>query len=273
MKFLPNYPFKTGEKMVLTIKVLGIYIGDQEIFIENITNYNGKILLVGRGHLSTTPFISSMYKVDDSEITYLLPENFIPIYYERWINEGKWHDNIKFNFFPEEQKVEYAQKVNNYDMKTLKYSGTLRNYFTLISCMRSIDYDYHISNKINIEIDYLFGTTVKKAKFKPSIKKIRYIGKDLEVIYLEEIKGIGMNFYISNDANRTPLRLIIPAFEVIGFKTISVYVELKEFKQGTIEILIDIPATNNSILTTNVSVSATNTFIPTNNTPVLTTND
>jgi hypothetical protein len=232
LKFLNTFPFKIGEKMTLSISVLGVYVGDQKITIDEYTNYLGLKVLKGSGQLTTTPFISSMYKVDDREMTYFLPDGFIPYYYERWINEGSWHDNIIFRFYPGQRTVVISQKVNNYDKKEVNYTGTLRNYFTLISCMRSVDYDYHISNKINVEIDFLFGTNIKKAVFKPSYNKLKYKDKMVDTIVLEEVGGIGMNFYILNSPSRMPIRLVIPAFEVIGFKTISIYVEMKEYIEG-----------------------------------------
>ncbi len=244
MKFLPNYPFKAGEKLVLSVSVLGVYIGDQEITIEDVTNYNGQKVIVGKGRLTTTPFISSLYKVDDREVSYVIPDGYVPIYYERWINEGSWHDNIKFNFYPDEHKTDCFQKYFNYEKKTLEYKGILRNYFTLIACMRGVDYDALIKDNENVEIDYLYGTTIKNAKFKPSYKKIRYHDKELESINLEEIGGVGMHFSILKDEFRTPISLIIPAFDVIGFKTISIYVELKEFKEGTTDLLDALSKTN-----------------------------
>ena len=239
MKFLEKLPFKAGEKLLLTINVLGVYIGDQIIRIDAITNINGTNFFTGSGHLYTTPFISSMYKVDDRETSTIYPDNFMPFYYEKWINEGNWHDHLRFFFKPDQHHVIAYQQSRNDERQVLSYSGVLRNYFTLISCMRSVDYAYHIQNKVNLEINYLFGTAIKKAIFKPSYKKVNINSKDIETIYLEEIGGIGMNFYIRNDAYRTPVRLIIPAFEVIGFKTISIYVELKEFIPGNTEILLN----------------------------------
>lgn len=233
LKFLNTYPFKIGEEMTLSISVLGVYVGDQMIVIDDCTNYLGLKVLKGSGRLTTTPFISSMYKVDNREMTYFVPDGFIPFYYERWINEGSWHDNIIFRFYPGQRTVVISQKANNYDKKEVNYTGTLRNYFTLISCMRCVDYDYHISNNINVEIDYLFGTNLKKAVFKPFYSKIKYKDKMTDVIVLEEVGGIGMNFYIIKNPTRIPIRLVIPAFDVIGFKTISIYVEMKEYIEGT----------------------------------------
>ena len=244
LKFISNLPFKAGEKLVLSISVLGVYIGDQEITIDDVTNYDGHRVIVGKGQLSTTPFISSIYKVDDREVSYVLPDDYIPVYYERWINEGTWHDNIRFNFYPDEHKVDYYQKYFNYDKKTIDFKGILRNYFTLIACMRSVDYDSLISNNENIEIDYLYGTSIKNAKFKPSFKKIRYKDKVVESIYIDEIGGIGMHFTILNDEFRTPIKLVIPAFEVIGFRTISINVELKEFKEGIADLSEALTNTN-----------------------------
>ncbi len=128
-----------------------------------------------------------------------------------------------------------SQQLNNYEKKEVNYSGTLRNYFTLISCMRSIDYDYHISNNTDVEIDYLFGTNIKKAVFKPSYKKIKFRDKLVDTIFLDEIGGIGMNFYILNDQTRIPIMLEIPAYDVLGFRTISIFVELKEYAAGTVD--------------------------------------
>ncbi len=88
LKFLDYYPFKLGEKMTFTISVLGVYVGDQMINLDEDTNFLGLKVLVGSGRLITTPFISSMYKVDDRETTFFLPQEFIPLHYERWINEG-----------------------------------------------------------------------------------------------------------------------------------------------------------------------------------------
>jgi hypothetical protein len=236
LKFLPYYPFKIGEKMSLEIHVLGVYIGDQEITIEDVITYQGQRVITGRGHIFTTPVISALYKIDDSEITYFVAEDYVPVFYERWIDEGNWKDNIRFHFYPDEHKVDAAHKVYNYKVDTINYKGVLRNYFTLISCMRGVDYDYYIKNNQSVDISYLYGTAIKNARFKPSYKRINYKGNDLDTIFLAEIGGIGMNFYIQNDENRIPLRLIIPAFQVIGWKTISVYVELNTFKRGSGDI-------------------------------------
>ena len=269
LHYLPFYPFRIGERMLLTINVLGVYIGDQVINVEDIVFTNGQRLVVGSGHLYTTPFISSLYKVDDTERTWFAPEHFVPVYYERWINEGNWKDHILFNFFPEQQKVVVAQKVNGYRKDTVNFKGILRNYFTLIATMRTVDYDYHILQNVPVEIDYLFGTAVKTAKFRPYFKTERINGKLLDVIYLEEIGGIGMHFYISRDENRTPIRLVIPAFEVIGFKTISVYVELKEFVPGGGEImpLDQIPAgATNDLAPAPVLTNTNSVVLPSTNT-------
>jgi len=238
LKFLNYYPFKVGEKMIFSVRVLGIFIGEQHVTLDYCTNYLGLKVIVGGGYLATTPFISTMYKIEDSEKTFFLPEGFIPLYYERWVNEGSWHDNMKFYFYPGQRTVLIAQKVNNYQKQAINYTGTLRNYFTLISCMRSVDYDYYISNKINVEIDYLFGTTLKKAVFKPSYSKVRYgIEGWIDGIVLNEVGGIGMRFQLIRNQSRTPLRLIVPAFDVIGFKTISVDVELRKHIEGKYDIL------------------------------------
>lgn len=237
LTFMPFYPFKIGEKLHFTIHVLGVYIGDQEIYLEELGETNGQRVVVGSGHLYTTPVISALYKVDDRERTWFIPENFVPIYYERWLNEGSWKDNVKFRFFPDRNKVIISQRVNGWREDHVAYSGVLRNYLTLIASMRSVDYDYHIFNGIPVEINYLFGTALKTARLKPKYIRQNFKGKGTDMISLEEIGGIGMHFYVSRDADRTPLRLVIPTFEVLGFKTISVEVELKEFRRGSQAIL------------------------------------
>lgn len=223
----------------MSIQILGVYIGDQLITVDELTTYQGKRVAVAHGRLTTTSSVSALYKVDDLETTYFIPEDHTPLYYERTINEGNWHDHIRFEFNPAQRQVVIAQKYFSYRKDTLQYSGTLRNYFTLISSVRALDYDAYIASKQEVTIDYLYGTQIKHARFSLKKQTIDFKGRKEKVAVLSEIGGIGMNFYIRDDAERVPLRMVVPAFDVSGFKTISVYAELKEFQRGTQKIAPD----------------------------------
>ena len=232
LQLLNRFPLKVGEKMTFSVKILGIYIGDQIANLDKISSYQGRKILVGAASLKTTDFISKLYTVDDHEVTFFTLERFIPLYYEKWVNEGNWHDHIQFYFNPGAKQMDYFAAQNNNQKVNLSFEESLRNYFTLIFSVRALDYQYYIDRNVPVEIDYLLGTSVKKSLFKVSRSKMRRNDKDIDIFFLQEQGGIGLNFKIQDNLERIPLELTIPAYKVIGYKTIDIYVELKEYKAG-----------------------------------------
>lgn len=234
IKLSKNYPLKLGEKLVYSVSALGAYLGDQVITIDSMKDYNGKTVVAGSGSIKSSDFVSSVYNLNDREITYFLPKDITPIYNEKWIKEGDWIDHMYFSFYP--GKIEFKHDKGGGVTKTIKYEGTfILNFYALIQFVRLIDYEYYINNKLNIEILYLFGEVPTKTVFKPQYKTINFKGKQKGVIYLEEVGGMNFQVSILNTPERIPILLKVPSYSASS-QSINFDVELKSYLPGKTQI-------------------------------------
>jgi hypothetical protein len=230
IKLSKNYPLKLGEKLIYSVSALGAYLGDQIITIDSKKEYKGKQVIVGSGSIKSSQFVSSVYNLNDREITYFLPKDITPLYNEKWIKEGDWVDHMFFTFYP--GKIEYKHDKGGSGTTVIKYEGqSILNFYSLIQFVRLVDYDYYINNKLNIEIMYLFGETPTKTVFKPQYKTISFKGKQKGVIYLEEVGGMNFQVSILNTPERIPILLKVPSYSASS-QSINFDVELKSYLPG-----------------------------------------
>lgn len=237
VRYISPYPIKIGEKIVFTIKVFGIYAGDQVATIDGYRTFQGQKVIVGNATVKSTKTVSKFYNLDDKEVTYFLAKNLNPVYNEKWIVEGKWHDHMVYTFSP--TQIQYYNKMDGNRIKKIPFRGSnMKNYYTLVISVRSIDYDYYISKKKKIYIHYLLKEKPYLAILKPKYITVKYNGKKQRAIYLEEIKGgLGFKVTILDNKYRIPLNMTIPTLKTDGKKSIELHAILKSYKPGTIEIV------------------------------------
>jgi len=227
---LSPLPMKIGEKMIFTIRILGIVAGEQTIEVYGYTNFNGERLVYGGGRTYTIGIVHRMYKMADRDITFMNPDTLAPVYNERIVHEGKWNDHLWFNYMT--NKVKYRQLKDHNRLHVVEFSGLIHSFYTMIAYLRSLDYDYYIESGKKIRFNYMFGNELTKTEMVAKYKTIYTHRKKKQVIDISEIGGQGYHFTILDDEDRRPLKLIIPSYNIPAFKRVDFVIELKKFIRG-----------------------------------------
>ncbi len=223
-KFIDPLPMKVGEKLVFSVHVLGMYIGDQTISVDKLTTYKGRTVAEGWG---TSVSRKKVFYLNDKEKTYFDPVTLDPLYNERWVHQGDWIDRLWFWFYPQDNKVEFKHNKGNNVLNTLNYKGRINSFYTMIAYMRSLDYDYYIKNNKTIDFGYLFGIYYKKASFTAAYTTVKYNNTRTPAVQVKENGGMGYEFVILLDQDRTPYKLVIPGDKL------RMIITIKDLKRGT----------------------------------------
>ncbi len=217
--------FFDHEMLVYKVNMLGPQVGFQTIFFDGQTNKDGQVFQVGRGSTISTPFFKMMYPVEDREITFFSINDFLPVYYERWVSEGSWKDHWHF-FFNEGENFQYQMQSRQNHLETVKITQPLYNYVTLIQILRNVDAAWYADRHKTFVLHYLFGEKIIEARFSVSRVQIDIDWKKHNFFEMKEEKGMGLIFRYSDDAVRVPYQLVLPAYTVAGFKSINIVATL-----------------------------------------------
>lgn len=241
LRLAAKYPFKVGEHSLFRVTVFGFEVAAIEYNVDDYTRYQGRTVVISTMKIDTTEFFSGWYKIHNKETSFSLPSDFTSVYCEKYIDEAEMFDLIKCSFptnqNPTNYKVNCVSKVSNIKIFTIQTNDTLRNFPDLICLIRALDYDYYIKNKKNIEVTFFDGLLrINHFIFKASKRKMTYKEKEIDTICVEEASGKGMAYYMKNDSTRAPVLMTVPAFNILGIGTISIYGDLKEYREGTQEI-------------------------------------
>lgn len=234
LRYLPSLPFGIGERLIYSVTALGIGLGDQIVVIEKRQNFQGVDVVVGRVTMTSAGFARTIYKLDDTEVTFFRPRGIVPVFYAKWINEGSWHDYMETYYYPGQPYVEVYSEYAGVRNRVPAPLG-IKNIFTLIFSLRCLDYEYYIGGGRRIEMPYLLGDKVFDAVFEASYRREKINGKFYDTIWVSEIGGLKSQFFFGNAAERLPLKMIIPSYNASG-KSIDMEAELKEYTLGTVPI-------------------------------------
>lgn len=229
--FIQPLPMKLGEKMVFSVKVMGMYVGDQVITTDKVTEYNGKTVIEGWG---TSQSKRKVYYINDKELTYFDPVTLSPLYNERWVHQGDWKDRMWFYFYPERLQVDFKHNKGGGYLNKLRYQGRMNSFYTMIAYLRSLDYDWYISRGRTVDFSYLFGIHLKEARFQILPTTVKYQGQKTPAVLIKEIGGMGYQFTILLNADRVPYKLVIPG------ESLSFVIYLREFNPGSQELPVSL---------------------------------
>lgn len=230
-QLLEDYPFKIGESLTFSVKALGVYLADQVTTLHELTTYEGNEAVKGTVTLANSGIASKLYYVDDEETTYFQTDSLNPVFYEKWIQEGKWINHQKFEFHLEEGSISYYTAHLGADWYKTNAPANLMNYLTMILLLRALDYDYYIENDISIEVNYLFDIHVTEAEFIAEYSTMRFERERIDVIHMEDTKGLGFEITLSADENRLPLKIIVPPYDNEGV-SVNFKADLIEYELG-----------------------------------------
>jgi len=209
-----NTSFQAGESITLKVyyTVAGIYVSAGEaVFTSSLTQFNNKPVyhIVGDG--KTYSFYDNFFKVRDKYESYVDTATLQPYKFIRNVNEGgyKKYENVTFN------------KVTNTAITkdgVYKVPPCVQDVISSMYYARNIDFSkYKVGDKIPFtmfldnEIYNMYIRYMGKERIKTKYGKFRAI--KLKPLLLQgEIftGGEKMTLWVSDDANKIPLRIETP---------------------------------------------------------------
>ncbi len=217
--------FKVGERLLYDVKYQFLKVGEAEISIPEIVDYNGRKCYHAIFRVWSLPFFSIFYKVDDRYESYIDVEGIFPWRFEQRIREGRY----KRDFYAEFDHInllartpegvypipQYVQDVFSafYYARTQDYSGKRVGETVKLE-------NFYKDRTYPLEVKYLGEQVikVKAGKFKCAI---------IEPLIVEgglfKAKGRFL-LWITNDEKKIPIKMMaeIPIGNVTG--------ELREFE-------------------------------------------
>lgn len=227
---ITNKAFSPGEKITFTVyyTVAGLYAPAGEAsFTTNLERLNNRTVYHVIGDGKTFPFYDNFFKVRDRYETFIDTATMQPLKFIRNVYEGgyKKYENVTFN------KTTNTAITND---GVFRVPGCIQDVLSAIYYSRNIDFNkYKPGDKIpfsmfldkevfNMYIRYLGKETVKtkygkfkSIKFKPLLIK----GTIFE-------GGEKMTVWVSDDANKVPLRIESPIsvgsvkVDMMGYKNL-----------------------------------------------------
>ncbi len=206
---LENKAFKMGEKLSFRAHYLGINAATIDIEIQNtLVEKNSRKCFHIKADGKTVKSFDWMYKVRDKFDTYLDQDALAPIHYTKSVQEDKYFDTDLVNFKHEKKKLFGAKG-------TLEMPEYTQDVISALYYVRNIDFskakkgdtypiNVYLDNKIyNLSFKY-DGTETIKTDI-GTINCIRFIPQLVADRVFKDEKG--MTVWVSNDANKIPIRV------------------------------------------------------------------
>ncbi len=217
--------FKVGERLIYDVKYQFVKVGEAEISIPEIIDYNGRKCYRAVFRVWSLPFFSVFYKVEDRYESYIDVEGIYPWRFEQHIREGGY----KFDFYAEFDHVNLIAKTSEGVFPIPQYA---QDVFSAFYYARTQDYsnkkvgervkleNFYKNRIYPLEIKYLGEQTVKvkAGKFKCVVVEPLIVEGGLF-----KAKGRFL-LWITNDDKKIPVKMTaeIPIGNIVG--------ELREFE-------------------------------------------
>ena len=208
---LPEY-----EKLVYTVKWLGIPVGNITASVKGIKNINGRDAYELEVRAQTNTFCSAIYKIDDRFISYMDIKGFYTLRHEVYRREGRYKKDAITDFDHENKKAHY-QHLSGDSIKTIDIPYGVQDtlsacyYFRLLSLNIGDKIEYSVYN--NEKIYQLFGVIEAKDYIRlPRLgKKAAFYIQPYAQIGGEQVKKGRVGGYFSADSRRLPLLAVVQA--------------------------------------------------------------
>lgn len=232
--YLHPVPFSIGEKLTYSMSVRGVPFGDQTVAIEGVRTFEGQRVVSARVTMVSTGAARALYRLDDTETTLFLPSGVVPVFYAKEIHEGNFNDYLEVRYSGSGGFARLYDRYAN-SSNRIAVPADVKNVFTLIFSLRSLDYTGFLGTGKKIAMDYLLGDKLYRAVFTAVPAELKLGGKIYRTIYLEQSGGPGTKFWFEDSAARVPLKMVIPSYNAGGRQT-DMVAELKSFTPGTVSV-------------------------------------
>lgn len=221
---IKNNAFIPGEKLTYVITYNWFFVwtdvGGVEFEVSEDTMFNQDVLnLKGTG--VTFPFYNWFFQVRDVYQSWVNPDNLLPLYYHRDVNEDGYLIDIKYTF-DYDNMVAYSEVEKThkpYYQDTVKIYPCTYDLVSVIYQARNIDFSKYKKNEkipFKILLDNEIHEVFIRYKGKEE-KKVRGVGKFNTIKFTGSLVagdvfkgGEDLSIWVSDDDNRIPVWIESP---------------------------------------------------------------
>jgi hypothetical protein len=136
LRKIKNEAFDVGERLVFDVNYLNITAGEAVMAIPSIDSIAGRRCFKVSFTVNSTPFFSSIYKVEDRYYTFIDVEAIVPWKFEQHIREGSYRRDFIAEFDQIQHKArttegEYEIPEYVHDIMSAFYYARILDYSTL----------------------------------------------------------------------------------------------------------------------------------------------
>lgn len=217
---LPNTAYQPGEKMVFTFnynwKALWLRAGEMTFRVREASFAGNPAYHL---HVEGVTYRSYewFYKVHDIYESYIHPETMMPYRFNRDVYEGGYTIRDMYDFSADRQQV-FTQDFKKNQLDTFAVHACVHDVVSAIYYARNIDYTaYQPGDKIPVDVFidrkvyHLYIRYVGKTTIKTRLGNFRVV--ELKPLLLDNDYfdgGEEMTLYVTDDANRIPVRVESP---------------------------------------------------------------
>ncbi len=211
--------FKVGERLLYDVKYQFIKVGEAEISLSEIVEYNGRKCYRAVFRVWSLPFFSVFYKVDDRYESLIDVEGIYPWRFEQRIREGGY----KRDFYAEFDHVNLIAKTSEGVYPIPQYA---QDVFSAFYYARTQDYsNKKVGDRVRLENFYRNKTYPLEIKYlgeqivKVKAGKFKCVVVEPLIVEGGLFKAKGRFFlWITNDDKKIPVKMTaeIPIGNVSG---------------------------------------------------------
>ncbi|MBN2322652.1 MAG: DUF3108 domain-containing protein [Spirochaetes bacterium] len=224
-------PFAVGERLRFFIYASKIYVGSQTVELVGTEDLGGNGVYRIHGVSRSSFFVSILYRLDDKWTVFIDRDTLLPRRVEKDMTEGRAQGFFIYDIDQE------AGTVRIFDRDADKTEEVLSK--TLVFDLFSLLYYYRANPETFYEpftFDFLEPHALHTVQFKDMGTEeiiIPRISKKREVTArkLQQIGGIGIEIYISDDRFRVPLKMTVPSV-LPGDKKLMIDFYIDRFEPG-----------------------------------------
>ena len=219
--------FKVGEYLEHEIKVFGVKVAIQKVWIEEIVEIRGYKCYKVKVDIETLPWFSTFYHLHDVSWEYIDVNDLCPVKIYSKIKEGKWTNTVYIEVDKKRKIFHYKDKRSD---RKIKYKDRAWGLVSLVFWLRAVTpkkgekFEFLVSNKDKL-------ITVKgRAVDTDAEVYIKPLRKKFKCYYYKQEGKSDIGIWISKDKNRLPVRMLSVQLKVAGYGLIKMEALLRKYK-------------------------------------------
>ena len=227
-------PFTVGEKSTYVIAWKGIPVGRATATIEELTTFKGhevyKVVVIAK----TTAFLSKLFKVEDSFISYMDKDTLLSRHYECTIREGKYKKDLIVDYDLDNLKAIY-KNLQDGSVKTCPIKKEIHDPVSGTYFFRTIPLKVGENIEITInqsEENYgIYGSVEKRSKVDLGKfgKRDTFLIKPYLKLKGKKLKRANTWGYVSADNRRLILFVSVKVLEIPWIGEVTATLEKVEY--------------------------------------------